>query len=232
MSRARLFLALGLLLLLVTPVLGLPVTITRTGGSVNPPGWDRTGRAIETRVEIVTPGPGRVAVADPALVFPEVFDTAQLITSMQGFAADPASGVLASDGGGTLVIEGVFGDLDVNVEQEDGSGEIRVTRTTPLGTQEWIRSAETQPGWVRMQLPTPSSTLVSQRLSLLRPFNAPTGTTVTIGSRRVHVEQGRVSATALATTGLAAVLQGWLAHRRCQVIFMICWAVGTLAVEA
>jgi hypothetical protein len=226
MSRTRLLLLLlaGLVLGFVAPVLGLPVTTTRTGGVEDPPGWDRIGRAVETTVELVAAGPGRVAVANPSLTAPEVFDAAKHVKSMQGFSSDPESGSFVSDGGGNLIIEGVFGDLNLKIESQTGSGEIRITRTTPLGAQVLTHSA--QPGWVPVHVPSPSSTLVRQRLALLRPFTVPDGAIVSIGPHRVPDEAGHVSMTALAKTGVATVVHGWLLIGIAVLILVFCWAVG------
>ena len=232
MSRARLFLALGLVLLFVVPVVGVSVTITRPGGVAAPPGWDRSALAVGTRIELIASEPGGVAVSPPALVAPEVFDPARHITLLEGFTVDSGTGSLVSSGGGRLVIEGVFGDVNLEVEQGAGAGDVRITRTTPLGSQDQVLSSESSsestPGWQRVDLPSPSSLLVSQRLSLLRPFSVPEDSAVSVGPRSVSVTENHVSVTALAATSLAAVAGGWLLVGIAVLVLTVCWAVGRL----
>jgi hypothetical protein len=214
-------------LLGLATVLLAPVTITRPGGASSAPGWDRVGESVFGRVQVDFAGPGAVRISRPTLRVPETLTPATPLVTSGGFALEAASQQYLSVGPGRLILDGTYGDLALAVYGDADSGPLRITRQNGAYAQVQVVHPSEAPGtWRSVELPSPDSLLLKQRLFGGRAFNVPAGSAVRVGPWKARTSGSRVSTLALLKASIQAVVRGWLLFGSALALLAACWLLG------
>lgn len=212
----------------ILPTLFLPVTTTRLGSFEDVPNWNRTSRPEATRVVVTNSNDVYLVLNTPTLTFPEVFDPELATSDSPGVQWDANTGRLQVAPGGSLVIEGVFGDLVLEVPQQQRPVVVITQTTTTGGTREWrIDGLEMESGEPSVALiPSPTSVLSQQRPLFAQELEVGLDSSVAIGPRVVDVSDGRVSVTSLAKAAAFVVFEAWALLGLACLVLLVAWLAG------